>query len=94
MRQELANFVAKCREKCRDLSWNVAKRCRDLSRMWYDVSMEKLDRKERVRQAIANERLEGLTVSRATRRTLDDYANGKISAEEAADQVFSRYGVK
>ena len=56
--------------------------------------MEKLNKKERVKQAIANERLEGLTVSRATRRTLKDYAVGKISAKEAAEQVFSRYGVK
>ena len=62
--------------------------------LWYNLPMEKLDRKERVRQAIANERLEALSVSRATRRTLNDYATGKISAEEAAEQVFSRYGVR
>ena len=54
--------------------------------------MEK--RKEKVKQAIANERLEGLWVSKDTKRTLDDYIAGKVSASEAAEQVFARYGVK
>lgn len=56
--------------------------------------MVTLSKKERVNQAIANERLEGLSVSKTTRRVLNDYATGKISAKEAAEQVFSRYGVK
>lgn len=51
-------------------------------------------RKEKVKQAIANEQLEGLSVSKNTRKTLDEYVAGKISAKEAAQQVYARYGVK
>lgn len=54
--------------------------------------MEK--RKEKVKQAIANEKLEGLNVSKNTKKTLDEYIAGKISAKEAAQQVYARYGVK
>ena len=54
--------------------------------------MEK--RKERVEQAVANERLEGLKISRKTKHTLNEYIAGKISAKEAAEQVYARYGVK
>lgn len=51
-------------------------------------------RKEKVKQAVANEKLEGLNVSKNTRKTLDEYIAGKISAKEAAQQVYARYGVK
>lgn len=51
-------------------------------------------RKEKVKQAIANEKLEGLNISINTRETLDEYIAGKISAKEAAQQVYDRYGVK
>ncbi len=51
-------------------------------------------RKEKVKQAIANEKLEGLNISKNTRETLDEYIAGKISAKEAAQQVYDRYGVK
>lgn len=51
------------------------------------------ERQEKVNQAIANERLEGLEVSKDAREKLDDYVAGRISADEAAEQVFSRYGV-
>lgn len=51
-------------------------------------------RKEKVKQAIANEKLEGLSVSKNTKKTLDEYIVGKISAKEAAQQVYARYGVK
>lgn len=51
-------------------------------------------RKEKVRQAIANEKLEGLNISKNTKKTLDEYIAGKISAKEAAQQVYARYGVK
>lgn len=51
-------------------------------------------RKEKVKQAIANERLEGLNISKDTKKTLDNYIAGKVSAKEAAEQVFARYGVK
>lgn len=53
-----------------------------------------LSRKKRVEQAIANQRLEGLTVSEFTKSVLNDYAEGKISIEEAKKKVFTHYGVK
>ena len=56
--------------------------------------METAKRRKKVERAIANERLEGLSVSKTTRKVLDDYIVGKLSAEEAAEQVFSRYGAK
>lgn len=60
--------------------------------VWYNVYMER--RKEKVKQAIANEKLEGLNISKRTKKTLDEYIAGKISAKEAAEQVYARYGVK
>lgn len=54
--------------------------------------MEK--REEKVKQAIANEKLEGLSISKETKKVLDEYVVGKISAKEAAEQVYARYGVK
>lgn len=62
--------------------------------IWYNFSMSSDDRKEAVKQAIASEKLEGLNVSSITRRTMDQYISGKISAKEAAEQVYKRYGVK
>lgn len=56
--------------------------------------MDRLQREEKARQAVANEQLEGLSVSEKARKDLDDYIAGKVSAEEAAQQVFARYGVK
>ena len=52
------------------------------------------ERKEKVKQAIANEELEGLGVSKNAKETLDEYIAGKISAKEAARQVYARYGAK
>lgn len=60
--------------------------------IWYNRYME--TRREKVKQAIANEKLEGLSISENTKKTLDEYVVGKISAKEAAQQVYSRYGVK
>ncbi len=60
--------------------------------VWYNVSME--GRKEKVKQAVANEKLEGLSISKNTQKTLDEYVAGRISAKEAAEQVYARYGVK
>ena len=51
------------------------------------------ERKEKVEQAVANERLEGLEISRETREVLDDYIAGKMTAKQAARQVYERYGV-
>ena len=56
--------------------------------------MEIQERRRKVVQAIANERLEGLSVSKYTRSILDDYVSGKISAHEAAQRVYTRYGAK
>ena len=56
--------------------------------------MDRLQREEKVRQAVANERLEGLSISEEAQKNLDDYVAGRVSAEEAAQQVFARYGVK
>lgn len=51
-------------------------------------------RKEKVKLAIANEKLEGLSISSETKDSLNEYIAGKISAQEAAEQVYTRYGVK
>lgn len=58
---------------------------------WYNTDMEA--QKEKVKQAIANEKLEALSISKNTKKTLDNYIAGKVSAKEAANQVYSRYGV-
>ena len=60
----------------------------------YTIAMSADERKEAVRQAVANEKLEGLKISPSTRRTMDQYASGELSAKEAAEQVYRRYGVK
>lgn len=52
------------------------------------------NRQRKVAQAIANEELEGLTVSFAARKVLDEYIAGRMTAKQAAQQVYSRYGVK
>lgn len=52
------------------------------------------ERRKKVEQAIANEKLEGLNVSFATRKVMDDYIAGKMTAAEAAEQVNARYGAK
>ena len=60
----------------------------------FDIILNMEGRKEKVKQAIANEKLEGLNISKNTKKTLDEYIAGKISAKEAAQQVYARYGVK
>jgi hypothetical protein len=49
-------------------------------------------RKKIVKQAIANEKLEGLKVSLETRKIADSYITGKASAKEAAAKIRARYG--
>ena len=51
------------------------------------------ERQKQVDDAIANEKLEGLEVSSHTRKIMDDYVAGKVTAKQAAEQVYSRYGV-
>lgn len=50
-------------------------------------------RQDIVKQAIANERLEGLKVSKESQKIADDYIVGKITAKEAAKKIRARYGV-
>ena len=71
--------------------WDIFRGCGRYF-VWYNIDME--GRREKVKQAIANEKLEGLNISRNTKKTLDEYVAGKISAKEAAQQVYARYGVK
>ncbi len=50
-------------------------------------------RKRVVEQAIANERLEGLQVSKESQRIADIYIIGKISSKEAAKRIRAHYGI-
>jgi hypothetical protein len=50
------------------------------------------NREKNVKQAIANEKLEGLEVSRETRKIANSYVTGKASAKEAAAKIRARYG--
>jgi hypothetical protein len=49
-------------------------------------------RKKRVEQAIANEKLEGLKVSSESRKIADNYVVGKASAKSVAAKIRARYG--
>ncbi len=49
-------------------------------------------RKKIIKQAIANEKLEGLKVSRDSRKIADNYVTGKVSAKSAAVKIRARYG--
>lgn len=55
-----------------------------------DKSAQK--RKKITKQAIANEKLEGLTVSRVSKKIAENYIVGKVSAKEAAAKIRARYG--
>jgi len=48
-------------------------------------------RENTVKQAIANEKLEGLKVSRESRKIADSYIAGKVSAKSAAAKIRARY---
>ena len=49
-------------------------------------------RKMTVKQAVANERLEGLKVSQESKKIANNYVVGKASAKEAAQKIRARYG--
>ena len=49
-------------------------------------------REKTVKQAIANQKLEGLRVSRESRSIADGYITGKVSAKSAAAKIRARYG--
>lgn len=57
------------------------------------MNKQSLKRKNNVRQAVANERLEGLKVSRDSLKIADNYIVGKASAKQAAKKIRARYGV-
>ena len=63
--------------------------------MWYNIAMNKaqLSRTKVVNRAVANERLEGLRVSKESRKIADNYITGKASAKQAAKKIRTRYGV-
>ena len=50
-------------------------------------------RKMIVSQAIANQKLEGLTVSLESQKIADNYISGKASAKQASVKIRRRYGV-
>ncbi|MDR3068269.1 MAG: antitoxin VbhA family protein [Cellulomonas sp.] len=50
-------------------------------------------RQQQVKQAVANERLEGLVVSDEAKRIADNYVVGKVSAQEAAQKIRDRFGI-
>ncbi len=50
-------------------------------------------RQNSVKQAVANERLEGLKVSKESQKIADNYVVGKVTAKEAAKKIRARYGV-
>lgn len=49
-------------------------------------------REKTVKQAIANEKLEGLKVSQEARKIADNYVTGKASAKSVAAKIRARYG--
>lgn len=49
-------------------------------------------RKKTVKQAVANEKLEGLKVSQESRKIADNYITGKASAKAVAAKIRARYG--
>ena len=61
----------------------------------YNIGMNSTPQKREnnVKQAIANERLEGLKVSRESRKIADSYIVGTASAKAAADKIRARYGI-
>ena len=63
--------------------------------MWYNIGMNKtvIKRKKNVNRAVANERLEGLKVSKESRKIADNYITGKVSAKQVAIKIRARYGV-
>lgn len=50
-------------------------------------------RKKIVQQAVANEKLEGLIVSKESQKIADNYIVGRASARAIATKIKARYGV-
>jgi hypothetical protein len=49
-------------------------------------------RKKIVKQAVANEKLEGLRVSKESQKIANTYVAGEASAKQAAEKIRARYG--
>ena len=58
----------------------------------FGIIYNMITRKHTAKQVIANERLEGLKVSREAKKITDRYVAGKLSAKEAAKKIRARYG--
>ena len=56
------------------------------------MSLSIKKRENTVKQAIANEKLEGLKVSPQSRKIADNYVTGKASAKAVASKIRARYG--
>ena len=56
------------------------------------MSLTIKNRKKAVKQAVANEKLEGLKESDEARKIADNYITGKVSAKSAAAKIRARYG--
>ena len=56
------------------------------------MNMQASKRAKNVRRAVANERLEGLKVSKDSLKIADSYIVGKTSARQAAKKIRARYG--
>ena len=55
--------------------------------------MKESRRSQQVKQAVANQRLEGLVVSEDVKRIADNYVVGKASAQETAQKIRDRFGI-
>lgn len=62
---------------------------------WYNRGMNSYANKREkiVKQAVTNERLEGLEVSREARIIADSYVTAKASAKSVAAKIRARYGI-
>lgn len=60
----------------------------------YNRTMNAVTKKrtKAVSQAVANQKLEGLKVSRDSKKIANEYVTGKLSAKQAADKIRHRYG--
>lgn len=56
------------------------------------MNMPTQKRKNATKQAVANEKLEGLKVSRESRKIAESYIVGKVSAKQVAAKIRARYG--
>ena len=65
-----------------------------ITSIWYNnvMNTSAQNREKVVKQAIANEKLEGLKVSREAQKIADNYVVGKASAKTVAAKIRARYG--